>query len=274
MEQKRNQKLLRQQFWFRLLVLISLIAGCVLYGFLNIYSLALWGIVLGVSGSALVWSFVELIDFFVKTYQQYTNERNQFFIMVENHWKQLQSIFKTQVDIINIPWEEVVTIIDDLYNTAASFPFQGCIYSISKEFETASIYITRLYWKSHGYMYSIKKENTQDYWEPFYKTFVLITSELPQKPMKTLKNLCCINNQIDALQEIDISFLDFDHPTGMIFHNNLGDLEKSISILSGEIQYKTFKPAYDFHEEFYENVPHGSFLAVMYLLFRRTKKWT
>lgn len=185
----------------------------------------------------------------------------------------MQSVFRKETDIKDIPWEKVADIINDLYSKVASFPFQGGIYSISKEFETAATYITRLYWKSHGYIYCKEKKNTQDYWEPFYKTFVSITSEFAKEPSKIFKDFAQIDNQINDLREIDISFQNFDHPDGMIEYNEIGDLGESISIPSGKLEYKTFIPAYDFHQEFHQDPPHGVFLTVIGLLFRKIKKW-
>lgn len=158
MKQTRDQRVLCQRFLFRLLVLLFSVAGCILYGNFNNYSPTVWAIILGLSGSALVWSFVELFDFFIETYRQFTNERSQFFIMTEVHWSQLRSIFRSDISVEELPWEKIADIVDDLYSKTASFPFQGGIYSISKEFESAVDYITRMYWKSHGYQHSIAQQ--------------------------------------------------------------------------------------------------------------------
>ena len=273
MEQRRNQRVLRQRFGFRLFVLLLSTAGSILYGVFNSYWPTVWGIILGLAGSALVWSFVELFDFFVEIYQQFTSERSQFFIMTEEHWSQLRSIFRSDTSIEELPWEMVAEIVDDLYSKTASFPFQGGIYSISDEFESAAIYITRMHWKSHGYQHSAAKENTRDYWEPFYRDFVSVESEVVEDPVRRFADFSHINDQIDALKEIDISFEDFNHPEGMIHHYKLGDLGESISIPSGKLQRKTLKPAYDFRQKFHESPPHGAFISVMGLLFRRIKKW-
>lgn len=273
MEQTRNQKVLRQRFLFRVIIMVLSGICCILYGFFNSCCPAFWGVILGLSGSALVWSFVELFDFFIETYQQFTNERCQFFIMTEHHWSQLRSIFRTEVNIEKIPWDKVSELVDNLYSETAAFPFQGGVYAISKEFETAATYITRLYWKTHGYIHSREKKNTREYWEPFYKTFVFLTSEVAKEPAKTFTDFSRINDQIDALRKIDISFLDFNHPKGMVYHDELGDLGESISIPSGEMQYKTFKPAYNFHQKFHEKFPHGAFFTIASLMLRRIKKW-
>lgn len=273
MKQTRDQRVLCQRFLFRLLVLLFSVAGCILYGNFNNYSPTVWAIILGLSGSALVWSFVELFDFFIETYRQFTNERSQFFIMTEVHWSQLRSIFRSDISVEELPWEKIADIVDDLYSKTASFPFQGGIYSISKEFESAVDYITRMYWKSHGYQHSTAKKNTRDYWEPFYRDFVSIQSEVAKEPAKIFTDFSCIDNRIDPLREIDVSFRDYNHPDGMISFHELGDLSESISIPSGQIQYKTFKPAYDFHRKFHENPPHGAFITVIGLLFRRIKQW-
>lgn len=273
MEQTRDQRVLRQRFWFRLFVFLFSAAGCISYCFFNSDWPTGWGVILGLAGSALVWSFVDLFDFFIETYRQFTSERSQFFIMTEAHWSQLRSVFGSDTKIEELPWKTIADIVDDLYSKTASFPFQGGIYSISKEFESAADYITRMYWKSHGYQHSTAKKNTRDYWEPFYSDFVSIQSEVAKEPAKTFTDFSLINDRIDALREMDVSFRDYNHPEGMISFHELGDLGESISIPSGQIQYKTFKPAYDFHRKFHENPSHGAFITVMGLLFRHLKKW-
>lgn len=229
---------------------------------------------MGLSGSTLTWAFVELVDFFIETYRQFIMERSQFLIMVERHWGQLKSIFRTQTPIENIPWEDVNKIIEDLYSQAAAFPFQGGVYSISKEFETASMYITRLYWKMDGYVSGdVIKKREQGYWNPLYRVFVSIQSETIKNPARTLSDFYGFDIQIDALREIDVSFDDYSHPANLIDCNEYGDLGESFSIPSGEIKYTTFKPAYDFHQKFHEDPPRGVFLTVMGLIFRKIKEW-
>ena len=267
------QDVLRCRWGFRTVLFVISLLFCIAYLFFNTCNPILWGVIFGLSGSILTWSFVESIDFFIETYHQFEIERNKFFSMTENHWSQLRSVFKSNTSIEKLPWEKIADIVANLYSKTASFPFQGGIYSISKEFESAADYITRMYWKSHGYQHSTAKKNTRDYWEPFYRDFVSIQSEVAKEPAKTFTDFSLINDRIDALREIDVSFRDYNHPEGMISFHELGDLGESISIPSGQIQYKTFKPAYDFHRKFHENPPHGAFITVMGLLFRHIKKW-
>ena len=273
MEQKKNQKVLRLRFWFRLVMLSVSTAACTLYCIFNSDWPTGWGVILGLSGSAFVWALVELFDFFVETYRQFTIERSQFLITTENHWSQLRSVFRSDTSIEALPWEEVAAIVDDLYSKTALFPFQSGVYSTSKEFESAADYITRMFWKLHGYQHSTAKKNTRDYWEPFYRDFVWIKSEIVEDPVEKFTEFSHINDSIDTLREINISFEDFNCPKGMIRYCELGDLGENVSMPSGKMQRKTLKTAYDFHQKFHENPPHGAFITVMGLLFRHVKEW-
>ena len=67
MERNCYRSALRARFLFRLAVLTLSIVACVAYLGFHAYRPVVWGIILGLAGSALVWAFVELIDFFVET---------------------------------------------------------------------------------------------------------------------------------------------------------------------------------------------------------------
>lgn len=185
----------------------------------------------------------------------------------------MRDIFRSKSEAKDVPWEDVFNNVNDLYNDTAAFPFHGNVYPISEEFEKAAYYITRLYWKADGYKYSKKRNDTQEYWETFYKTFVMISDDLPGKSQKTLEEIMQLNEKIDKLRDIDVTFEEFDHPKGMIDYCDIGDLGKNISLPSGKIQYRTFKPAYDFHCEFNEGQKNGVIVTVVNLLRRKTKQW-
>lgn len=70
MEFKRKQTVLRQKFWFRFAVCAASIISGFLYLILN-DNTSFWGMIVGICGSALVWSLVELFDFFIHTFYQY-----------------------------------------------------------------------------------------------------------------------------------------------------------------------------------------------------------
>ena len=273
MESKREQCALKRKLCFRIFVFAISMLITLGYVIWNKNNATIWTVMVGFSGSAAVWALVEIVDFFIETYQTFEKESNDFSIMIEEHWSKLRDIFRSKSEAKDVPWEDVFNNVNDLYNDIAAFPFHGNVYPISEEFEKAAYYITRLYWKADGYKYSKKRNDTQEYWEAFYKTFVMISDDLPGKSKKTLEEIMQLNEKIDKLRDIDVTFKEFDHPKGMIDYCDVGDLGKTVSLPSGEIQYKTFKPAYDFHREFNENQKDGVIVTVVNLLRRKTKQW-
>ena len=273
MEQERSQYVLRQRFGFRVVILILSIIGCALYFILDADYPILSGFIFGLSGSGFMWALVEIIDFFIEIHRIFEEERSRFFVMVENYWSQLRDIFRVAADAKDVKWEEVFDCIDNLYNDMTRFPFQGGIYSISKEFEDAVIYITRLYWKAHGYANSREKRNTRDYWKAFYNDFVEVSRNHSRTSEKEIREFTTINRKIDELRRIEVSFDDFNHPEDMINYQDYGDLGRSLSFTSGETQYRTFKPAHDFHEKFHIDAQYSVFPVVCELLSRKIKKW-
>ena len=273
MEGNQYQKALRTRFLFRLAVLALSIAACVAYLWFHAYRPVVWGVILGLAGSALVWAFVELIDFFVETHVQFVAERNRFFIMVQEYWHQLRQLLRNKKNPTEISWNEVKEVIDNLYAETARFPFDGPVYTLSHEFELAVNYITRLYWKSDGYINAPVKQKDADFWAPLYGDLVWTSAKKAEDLSSVARELSALKTTLSALKDIEVSFEDFHHPDGLMSMDPYGDMGKSITIPAGETTYVTFKPAYDFQNKFHENPPDGTFLTVIKLLFRRLTQW-
>lgn len=272
MEQERKQKDLREKFFFRAAVFLISILICLLYGLFNENNSSIWGVALGLAGSALVWAFVEIVDFFINTNEIFEEERSEFFGMIETHWSELKDCFRNTEDAQDVDWDKVFNKIDAIYNDVAVFPFKGSTYSISKEFEDAAIYITRLYWIAHGYKYSTAKKG-QDYWDSFYNIFVNVSDHPTENYGKDLKKIGSINQKIDELRKIELSFDDFSYPEGMIDNRDIGNLGEKFSPTSGKWRYKTFKPIYDFHKKFHIDTKYGTFLVAKEILLHKVKQW-
>ena len=109
MEQNRSRLLLRKIFQFRLFSFV--VSFLILY--LRI-RYEVWndidekGWIIGVAGSALVWSMVEMVDFFVKTYEQYCKERVRFWAMVVSAFSEVENVIKA--DLENISWSVEVAM--------------------------------------------------------------------------------------------------------------------------------------------------------------------
>ena len=90
MELKRKQGVLRKRFGFRLLVCLASIIGSVVYLIHDDVSKPIWGVILGLCGSALVWALVELFDFVIQTHHQYESERNVFWGFVLDYFRMMK----------------------------------------------------------------------------------------------------------------------------------------------------------------------------------------
>lgn len=273
MERNCYRSALRARFLFRLAVLTLSIVACVAYLGFHAYRPVVWGIILGLAGSALVWAFVELIDFFVETHVQFIAERNRFFIMVQEYWHQLRQLLRNKKNTTEISWNEIKEAIDNLYTETARFPFDGPVYTLSREFELAVNYITRLYWKSDGYINAPEKQKDADFWEPLYEDLVWINTKSVKDFFNVAREFSELNVKLSALKDIEVSFEDFHHPDGLMSMDPYANMEKSITIPPGEMTSVTFKPAYDFQNRFHENPPDGTFLTIIKILFRRLAQW-
>lgn len=252
MERNCYRSALRARFLFRLAVLTLSIVACVAYLGFHAYRPVVWGVILGLAVSALVWAFVELIDFFVETHVQFIAERNRFFIMVQEYWHQLRQLLRNKKDTTEISWNEVKGAIDNLYAETARFPFDGLVYTLSREFELTVNYITRLYWKSDGFINVPKKQKGADFWIPLYRDLVWTDTKRVKDSFNVAREFSELNVKLSALKDIEVSFEDFHHPDGLMSIDPYGDMEESITIPAGETTYVTFKPAYDFQNRLFD----------------------
>lgn len=99
-----GKKLLPESSTYSLFVPISSAGSvaCVAYLGFHAYRPVVWSVIWDLVGSALVWAFVELIDFFVETHVQFIAEWTRFFIMVQEYWHQLRQLLRNKKNTTEI----------------------------------------------------------------------------------------------------------------------------------------------------------------------------
>lgn len=268
MEFKRKQKVLRQKFIFRVLICIVSLICSMLYLRFNDDS-SLWGMIVGLSGSALVWSLVELFDFFIQTYFQFESERNVFLGITVGYFCKMKKIIRENDK--KIPMQDLRKIVEELHDKMNEFVFDGKIYPMSKEFELCSNYIERMYWKFYSCCLEIKdecEERTENY-EKLYKSIILI-EEQKEKTLKNFFREMNVQKNYAEMTDIDLSFEPFQLPDGIVTEDLTGNLGETITVLDKVRVTKTFIPDLKL-QGIYSDSKNGCFCTVMSLIFRRVR---
>ena len=267
MEQRRMQRVLREQFGFRVFIFLVAFVGCVGYLLYNEQDTIIWGFVLGIAASALVWALVELVDFFVNTFQQYCLERSSFILMISGYWSQIRILLKQ--DRQTISWLPIKNIVEELYNQTAKYPFVGGIYSTSKEFQEATHYIFRLYWKVHGCFWNVDDLDPNSIpAEQLYEAFVQIEKS-DGSADEFLIEFSTIEAEMKELEGMPVSFDSFEVPKHIFENRHKGTMWERFDLDENISTCWNFRPANDFQKKFGELPAHGSFLTVLSLIFRK-----
>ena len=269
MEFKRKQTVLRQKFGFRFLVCILSLFGCCLYLKHNEQCPLLWGMILGLCGSALVWALVELIDWVIHTHYHYESERNSFYFLQENYFQKMKSCIKS--DINNIPMYELSSIVSDLYDAMNKFLFSSEVYVISAEFEKCCNYIERMYWKFESCCsgMDIKKVPNDEYYIELHNALLqteINTSENPRDFSEDLPDRRIIGN----MTTLELSFESYCLPKKIVSYDVTGNIRDSYDLISGTRTTITFVPDIDFSKLHKANKT-SSLEICLSLLFRTVR---
>ena len=243
MKIEENQKLLKQKFYSRIIVALTAVAICFLACVLNVNE-DIKSVILGITGSALAWSIVEIVDFFINTFDAYKDQRIKLLRIVFCHFaelKELVRIDKTE----ELDLEKVSEVIGKLTHDVYSFPFEGRIYSISSEFQQIANYISRMYWKTLGVAHFGHDDNKKQ----LYNSLVKQSSEYSDEICKQfMRDFTSLTSKYEELSKIGISFEFLPEPD--IVRDSLeGNLHQSVQLggkESGIVKNKTFKPDIDF----------------------------
>lgn len=243
MKIKENQKLLKQKFYSRIIVAVVTMLICFLACKLkegsNVKTL-----MFGIAGSAFAWSFVEIIDFFINTFDAYKEQRIKLLRTIFCHFAELKELVRID-KIEEFDLEKVNKVIENLTRDVFAFPFDGRVYSISSEFQKIANYISRMYWKTSGVVHF--GDNAHK--ELLYNSFVTQSSEYSNtKCMQFMKDFASLPSKYEELSEIEIIFEFLPEPD--IVRDSLeGNLHQSVQLggkESGIVKNKTFKPDIDF----------------------------
>lgn len=269
MEFKRKQKVLRQKFWFRFIVLAFSILGSYLYVKYNDKT-DLWGVIIGICGSALVWSLVELVDFFVNTFYQYESERNEFFGFVFEYFKKIKQVIRANFDK-ELPMHEIRKYVNELYEEMNNYIFSNNVYPISKEFYECSNYIERMYWKFDACCIGIYDncEEKNDYYKKLYDAIILVQKD-KEPTSKRFFDGMNIEKLYSEITNIELSFDKYKLPDGLIEEDVIGNLNEKFTVPGNIRETTTFIPDivfYKLNKESKSNV----FKTPLCLLFRKVE---
>lgn len=266
MELKRKQNVLRNKFWFRVVICLCSLLGSALYlAFKS--STELWTIITGVCGSALVWSLVELVDFFVQTHYQYESERNTFFGIVTNHFSKMKNIIRANDK--EIPMHDLREIVRDFYDETNNFIFNSNVYPVSAEFNKCCNYIERMYWKFDACCIGIHDEceERNECYEKLFNALLLIKEEKEDTSKRIFDGFFSEKSSYE-MTNIELSFDKYELPDNLVDDDVIGNI-KEVFIIPGNIRKTTtFIPDLDFRE-FYNNRKSNALFICLCLLFRK-----
>ncbi len=264
MEIKRKQNVLRNKFWFRIAICLLAFTTSIIYLFLNNDS-HFWSVIIGVSGSALVWALVELVDFFIQTQYRYESERNTFLGIITDSFCKMKSIIRASDD--EIPMHELKSITLNLYEEINNFLFNNDIYPVSKEFESCCNYIERMRWKFDACCAGIYDdcEERNECYQKLYDAILLVKKE---KELTSKRFFECFSSQKSEweMTNIELSFEKYTLPEGLIDHEAEGNIKDSFMIPGNIHETITFVPDIDFKNIFHND--KSNILIVFELLFR------
>lgn len=267
MEQMRIQKMLREQFCFRVIILAFAGGACILYGGLGSQASNGWGIVLGIAASALVWALVELFDFFVSTYHRYCLERSQFILLMTRKWSEIRGLLSENRD--EIEWKPIKHLIELLYEEVANYPFCGGVYAVSKEFEDIANYINRMSWRTHGCFWNLDNIPVGSHQVQSLYDMLIVTERGKCDGVTFLETFSQLDSEMKELQKTEMSFEKFGVPEHVCSTQELGTMWEHIDTDQNTYVTLKFRPKADFWKNFGEKPVHGSFLTVLSLIFRK-----
>lgn len=266
MELKRKQRALRQKFWFRVGVCAVSLAGVVLYLGLNNDS-ALWGTVIGICGSALVWALVEIFDFFIQTAYQYESERNMFWRIKSECFGKMKTIIRQSPN--EIPMHDINTCAVELYDRTNEFIFSASVYPISCEFEKCTNYIERMFWKFDACcskMFRSEAEKSLNY-RKMHESLIEKTNDNASS-VQDFFDLAAFMESLSETTDIPLCFEKYTIPAELFEDGPIGNLGESFSLFENVRTLTTFKPDKDFWPLFSKKHAN-TFCTVSRLIFRK-----
>lgn len=218
----------------------------------------LWSnILMGVSCSALVWSIVELYDFFIDTYYKYIEEKFKFSDELNQEILPLRAIFRKNKTAEEIPWYLVKESVEKIRTSICIFSRKSDVFILTEEWENISNYITRLYWKTTSYITGSELAEEEELYSVFVDTRVISDYEWVMAMGKDSNDSA---TKWSALKNIEINITPVDQfllSTNKLLENDIGE-GKSLRL------YQTFLKEV-------ANINRTSIVALVFkLLFRKS----
>ena len=172
----------------------------------------------------------------------------------------------------NIAFLELKSKLEIMYDFVALYPFEGPLFSISKDFSDAYFYIWRLYWKFHACFWNGLSELSKDSKEynELYSCLFIDTIEY-DNTHERVNELLNIPKILQKMIGIKLCFEKYKPPEVMFTQNQSDVITETIFITSPECKYKIFTPIKDFQIRFQSKKAQGAFLTVSKLIFRNIK---
>ena len=250
MKMEETKKLLRRKFWFRVIV-TAIALACVAVSYCLPSSDGSIGktikdLLLGIAGSALVWSFIELFDFIVNTFDAYKDQRDKFIARGHDFCSDLCDLLKNK-EPEKIDYQAVYSLISNFHQIVCLASFHEPIYAISDEFIDIYNYINRLYWKVAGLKYrinntvdiKIKNASTQEIYN------VLVEISTTQQDIRSfVQETNNISKEYEELSEIEINCELLRTPSSIVSFGsdgNLGTNYTSVNFNPGIKELKTLR---------------------------------
>lgn len=247
MKIEETKKLLKNRLLFRVFVTEIAIIFVIISYFLpasdGSICKTIKDLLLGVAGSALVWSFIELFDFIVNTFEAYKDQRDNFTEKRNDFCSELFVLLKDK----EINCSKINTLVSSFHRTISQTPFTEPIYAISDEFIDIYNYINRLFWKLSGIQYyhdsHCDMESKESSKKKMYDTLVEISIS-HQEITDFLQNNNTIDEEYERLSNIEINTKPFPIPFSVVSLGSEGNLGTNINIIgtnTGKVEHKTLK---------------------------------
>ena len=273
MKMEETKKLLSNKFWFRIIVIaIALVCVAVSYCLPSSdgsIGKTIKDLLLGIAGSALVWSFIELFDYIVNTFENYKDQRDQFIGQGQNFCSGLCDLLKNK-EPEKFDYQAVCSLVSNYHQTICQTPFHEPIYAISDEFIDTYNYINRLNWKLSSLNYDIATSQSIETktfaMQEIYSTLVEV-SEIQQNLNEFAQENNDIDNEYEKLSEIEVNCEPLPIPQNIVrfgSEGNLGISSRFVDFNPGIKELKTLRIS----KRFDEIAEHKPSIIIVYSLIR------
>lgn len=279
MKMQEIKKKLRDRLYFRFIVITTAVICVLISYFLSGSECSVCktvkDLLLGIAGSAFVWSIIELFDFMINIYDEYKGQRDKFIEKSRNFCSGLSDLLSDK-EPKDVEYDKVCSCVSDFHQIISQTPFHEPIYAISDEFISIYNYINRLYWKLLSLNYIYKSncggEDSDKKQGAIYDTLVEV-STAHQEIAKYVQDANNIDNEYEKLSKIEVNSEPLTMPSNIVIFDTDGDLGSTMKINDfklGILKRKTLKIS-QFFDKIDKNPP--AFRIVFSLIWGKIKPY-